>query len=503
MSSEKEIKEEKLAETENIQPQDDTTATDLSNEENQIGVDIIEPPYSILTDAEKYTMVGLISISGIWSTLSSSIYFPALPILAHKFNVSSSVINISVVAYLLFQGLAPSFLAPLADTFGRRPMVIFCTISYCAVCIGLAKTNVYWLLAFLRCIQAAVIAPIIAVSSGINSDMITRRERGKFIGLTSGIQLLGQGFGALVGAALVHGFGWRGIFVALAIGSGFAGICDIFLLPETNRSIVGNGSIAPTNILNIAPILALPRYKKRMTNDISTKRERPPADVLEVYKIFLKKEVFITLLPAAFQFATWTMSLTTLSTSLEQRYGLSVIHIGLCYLAPGIGTLLGSVITGRIMDRIYKAKKAKYDIKYQDVPKEERPEFDILTTRVQFTIYPTIITIIFTIIYGWCIQKTVNLSIVLISAFIMSYCAVAYLGAMMTLLVDLFPDNGSAASGCLNLIRCLLGAAGVGALQPMVSSMGEGGCYTLMAGFCFISYGMLYFMIKSRNRKNN
>ncbi|KAK6205003.1 multidrug resistance transporter [Scheffersomyces amazonensis] len=475
----------------------DPEEPDLSDQERQVGVpQHYEPPYSILTDNEKYFMVFLVSISGIWSTLSSSIYFPALPILSQQFDVSPSITNLSVVAYLLFQGIAPSFIAPLADTFGRRPMIIACTFSYCGVCVGISRVRVYWGLAVLRCVQAAVIAPVIAVSSGIVSDLILRSDRGRFLGMITGFQLLGQGFGALVGAALVTGFGWRGIFVALAIGSGFAGICNLLLIPETNRGLVGNQSIPPTRIINTTPILSLPRYRARLTNDLSSKRDPTPIDLLESYRIFFSQQVFFTLLPAGLQFSSWTMSLTTLSTSLEANYGFSVIHIGLCYLAPGLGTLLGSVASGRVLDYIYRRKKAKYDEVNKDIPKEDRPPFDIFTTRVQFTVYPTILAIIFFLIFGWTIQKKVNLSIVLISAFINSCCVVSYLTAMTTLLVDLFPSNGSAATGALNLQRCLLAAAGVGVLQSMVNRIGEGGTYTIMAGLCFISYLGLLYMIK-------
>lgn len=41
-----------------------------------------EPPYTILTNREKYFIALLISCALIFSTLSASIYFPALPILA-------------------------------------------------------------------------------------------------------------------------------------------------------------------------------------------------------------------------------------------------------------------------------------------------------------------------------------------------------------------------------------------------------------------------------------
>ena len=126
----------------------------------------IDPQYSILKPNEKRCMVFLLSCSGIWSTLSSSIYFPALPALSEKFSVSPGIVNLSVVAYLLFQGFCPTLLATVADTYGRRPCILMCLTCYAAVCVALSRVNVYWLLAVLRCLQAGAIAPIIAVGSG-------------------------------------------------------------------------------------------------------------------------------------------------------------------------------------------------------------------------------------------------------------------------------------------------------------------------------------------------
>ncbi|KAG2736885.1 hypothetical protein G9P44_000975 [Scheffersomyces stipitis] len=460
----------------------------------------IDPQYSILKPNEKRCMVFLLSCSGIWSTLSSSIYFPALPALSEKFSVSPGIVNLSVVAYLLFQGFCPTLLATVADTYGRRPCILMCLTCYAAVCVALSRVNVYWLLAVLRCLQAGAIAPIIAVGSGVMGDICTPAERGGYIGMMGGFLLVGQGFGGLVGAAVVSGFGWRGVFVLLAIGSGFALILCFLVLPETSRNIVGNLSVPPPRFVNASPITHAPFLKKRMTNDISTIAETKKSNIFASYKIFFQKRVFFTLLPSGLQFATWTMSLTTLSTSLEVKYGFSTIQVGLCYLAPGLGTLIGSIATGKVLDYIYSRKIAAFNKKYGHLPPESRPAFDIFTSRIQFTVYPSIVLTMFSVVFGWCIQEKVNLAPVLIAAFIMSFCAVSFMSALNTLLVDMFPGQGSAATSCLNLMRCLLGAAGVGALQSMVDRMGEGGTYTLMAGFCAISATLLFYLA-ARGRK--
>ncbi|EGW34249.1 multidrug resistance transporter [Spathaspora passalidarum NRRL Y-27907] len=481
--------------------------TNISQDkENQIGLVTTStsqppPPYTILTKKEKYAIAVLISASSIWSTLSSSIYFPALTILSHDFDVSPGIINISIVAYFIFQGISPTLLATVADTYGRRPCVLLCLVCYTGVCIGLSQSNVYWLLAFLRCLQAAAISPIIAVTAGILSDITTRADRGSYIGTVSGIQLIGQGFGALVGAGVVSRWGWQGVFVLLAIGSGFMFICCVVFLPETNRSIVGNMSVPPKYIYNQSPVVHFPCCSHRLTNDVSTLSPRTSANIFAPYKIFFKPAVFFTLLAGGFQFTAWTMNLTTLSTSMQVDYGFSVVHVGLCYLAPGMGTLVGSVGTGRLLDYTYRRRKTAYDSTYGHLPKEQQPPFDLFGARFQTAIFTSVIIVVFLIVFGWCIEKHTNIAPILISSFMISLAAVSFMGCMNTLLVDLFPNQGSAATSCLNLMRCLLGAAGVGALSAMIDAMGTGGTYTLMSGFCIISFLILSYLSQRAKKK--
>lgn len=77
-----------------------------------------ETPYSIFTSYDRLVLIVILSLIGFWSTISSPIYFPALPTLTSYFHTSSSIMNISVVAYLIFQGIAPTISSNLADTFG-------------------------------------------------------------------------------------------------------------------------------------------------------------------------------------------------------------------------------------------------------------------------------------------------------------------------------------------------------------------------------------------------
>lgn len=61
------------------------------------------------------------SWAGFFSPVSGQIYFPALVPLATDLHVSNSLINLTLTSYMIFQGLAPTFVGDFADAAGRRP----------------------------------------------------------------------------------------------------------------------------------------------------------------------------------------------------------------------------------------------------------------------------------------------------------------------------------------------------------------------------------------------
>ncbi|KAI5969694.1 QDR1 [Candida margitis] len=460
-------------------------------------------PYTIFHKFEKVQLVIILSLVGFWSTVSSPIYFPALPTLTEYFHTTEDIINISVVCYLLFQGITPTVSSNLADTFGRRPVILASILVFIAACIALSQTNVYWLLAVLRCIQAAGIAPVIAISSGISGDVCTPENRGGLVGTISGLQLLGNGLGGLIGAALISGFHtWRSIFVFLAIGGGVTFVLAFFILAETSRRIVGNGTVMPKNLMYKSATIYLPSFQKKMTNDYVTIVGKKPFDILGPFKIFIQKEIFLILLPSGLHFAAWTMVLTSLSTELESsKYNYSVLHVGLIYLPQGIACLVGSMSVGRFMNWYYRRCRVAYDKQVEDIPLDQRPPFNQVATRLTLCVAPATLMIIGLIIFGWCIQYNQHIISIIISTILIAFASAVFISICTTLLVDLHPAQGSASTSCLNLMRCWLAALGVGVLDKMIAAMGLGGTYTLVAGFCLLFDLCLIYVLHSANKR--
>lgn len=145
-----------------------------------------EPPYHVFTLAKKKQLVYIVSLAGLFSPLSSNIYFPALGQIATDLKTSISLISLTITVYMVVQGLAPSFWGPLSDTQGRRITFIGTFAVYLLANIGLGFSNSFAALMVFRGIQAAGSAATISVGAGVIGDITTARERGGLIGVFGG-----------------------------------------------------------------------------------------------------------------------------------------------------------------------------------------------------------------------------------------------------------------------------------------------------------------------------
>ena len=96
-----------------------------------------QKPYTAFSPGAKWFIVTMTAMASFFSPLSSQIYFPVLPILTDAYHLSSGLINVSITTYLIFQGLAPSFMGTFSDGSGRRPGYIIAFAIYTGANIGL------------------------------------------------------------------------------------------------------------------------------------------------------------------------------------------------------------------------------------------------------------------------------------------------------------------------------------------------------------------------------
>ncbi|CAE6437019.1 unnamed protein product [Rhizoctonia solani] len=336
-----------------------------------------EKPFSIYTKREKWYMVGMAALAGLFSPLASSVYFPAIPTMADAFGKSIQLINLTVTMYMVFQGISPMLWGGLADRFGRRPIYLLCLSLLLLSCVGLAlvPTSAYWLLMVLRCFQAAGSASMIALGAGVISDIATPAERGGFLGLFTLGPMIGPCIGPIIGGLLAGGLGWRSMFWFLTIATGLMLVFMALTFPETLRAIVGDGSKPPQK-WNRTPILVLGRKvpKKVAGGDrpaLTTPRKS--ANPLRIFRVFTQPDILLVLICTGVIYSLFYSVTTTTSPLFLSVYPyLTQSTVGLCFIAYGAGGALGSVVMGKLLD--YDWRKMEEGLTSGNTPTSNQSE---------------------------------------------------------------------------------------------------------------------------------
>ncbi|OLN96291.1 MFS antiporter QDR2-like protein 1 [Colletotrichum chlorophyti] len=447
-----------------------------------------DEPYSIFDSRQKKLVILVVSTAATFSGFASNIYFPALPTIADDLAVSVELVNLTVTTYLIFQGLAPSLWGPISDVKGRRVAYCGTFVVFLGSCIGLAETRNYATLIVLRCLQSTGSASTIAIGSGVISDITTREERGGYMGVFQAGLLVPVAVGPVIGGALAGALGWRSIFWFLTIYCGIFLLFLVLLLPETLRSLVSNGARTPDSVTGKYPLALYQR-----TTKIKWDAERAPVqpketklvDITGPIRILFDRCAAPIMVFLAVYYTVWQMSITAMSTLFKSGYGLSDTQIGLTFIANGIGSMIGTLVTGKILDIDYRRVRTTHEVENGTEDTALRQSsietFPIEKARLRLIPIFSLLQCTSIALFGWTINfpHRVHIAVPIVSTFFTGWTAVSTQSLVMTYLTDIFPDRSAAASASLNLARCLFAAGGTSFVMPLINSIGVGWAFTV------------------------
>ncbi|KAH9204542.1 major facilitator superfamily domain-containing protein [Leptodontidium sp. 2 PMI_412] len=435
-----------------------------------------EPPYHVFTLAKKKQLVYIVSLAGLFSPLSSNIYFPALGQIATDLKTSISLISLTITVYMVVQGLAPSFWGPLSDTQGRRITFIGTFAVYLLANVGLGFSNSFAALMVFRGIQAAGSAATISVGAGVIGDITTARERGGLIGVFGGIRMMGQSIGPVFGGIITQFLGFRSIFWFL-FGLGFITLLLILLLlPETLRSIAGNGTLRLAGVHRPLIYTFSPPSDALIDRDPTPKKKLTLSSVVAPLKFLFEKDVFITLFFGSIVYTVWSMVASSTTSLFQSRFHLNDLQIGLAFLPNGAGCVAGSYLTGSLMDHDYRVIESQYRTS-KNIPedtklnKKDLVDFPIEKSRLRNIWWIVSIFIVATAGYGFSLNLNL-IALPLILQFVIAYTATA-----------VFSLNTSASATAVNnLMRCsiVINRVGAGVAFLVFAVVTAGACPLLV-----------------------
>ncbi|KAL4740274.1 major facilitator superfamily domain-containing protein [Aspergillus similis] len=463
-------------------------------------------PYHVLSKKQKWNLVFFVSLAGAFSPLSSNIYFPAINTISDDLGVNASLVALTITVYMVVQGIAPSLFGALSDSTGRRITFTVSLAIYTAANLALAFTSSYAMLMLLRGLQAAGSAATISIGAGVIADIACPGERGGFMGTNAGVRMTGQAVGPIIGGLLNSAWGFRSIFWLLFVLSVAVLGALLVFLPETQRRIAGNGSIPLSGFQKpLAYVLSPPKAWTKMHSDCPPFKARPlvSRDIFRPLAYVFEKDIAAILAWGAVAYTAWSMVTSSTTTLLVYGYPfLTEWQIGLCFLPNGIGCITGSLSTGWLLDQSFKRVEARYKERHGIPPEESvigSRDFPYIQARLRLMPLYSIVLVVCLALYGPSFEFndlhryfTPNIAAPLILQFIIAFTATAIFNINSTVLVDCFPDRPASATALNNLCRCLLGAAGVSAIQPLIGAVKAMKAFFIVAGVVLLCTPLIW-----------
>ena len=436
------------------------------------------PPYSAFTPAMKKWITVMVAVGSFISPVTANIYFPALNSIAEDLRVSTSLVNLTLTTYMIFQGLSPTFFGDFGDMAGRRPAYILAFTIYLFANIGLALQRNYTALMVLRCVQSAGSSGTIALGYAMVADIASTAERGRYIGFIGiGINV-GPTLGPFLGGVLSQYLGWPSLFWFLAIFVAAWLVPWVLTIPETCRKVVGNGSI-PAQSWNLPWIQYIQRSKTRTQEYAQSQKLRFPNPLRTLVVVF-DKEMGLILVINSIIYIGFILPAATLGTLFKEIYGYNDLQIGLCYLPYGFGSCVAVVGQGYILDWNYRRMAKKMGFIISRRRGDDLSKFPIETARIQ-PIYPALTVGVASLIaYGWTLQVETSVAAPLVLLFLNGLLVPSSFNVLSTLIVDLYPQAPATATAANNLVRCLVGAGATAIIELIIQGVGRGWTFTIL-----------------------
>ncbi|MDG2112254.1 MAG: MFS transporter, partial [Actinomycetota bacterium] len=158
-------------------------------------------------------VIGLV-VGLFLSSTEQSVVATALPTMAGELG-GGSRISWVVSAYLLTSAIVTPLYGKLSDLFGRRPVYqASIAIFLVGTCLcGISQTMNQLVAA--RAVQGLGGGGLMSLAFIILGDVVSPRERGRYIGVFTAVFTVSAVIGPLWGGVLVDTVGWRWVFLAI------------------------------------------------------------------------------------------------------------------------------------------------------------------------------------------------------------------------------------------------------------------------------------------------
>lgn len=207
----------------------------------------MNPHAAHLWRAPAWALSLLLACLGMLGPFAVDTYLPAFAGIRASLEATPLQMQQTLSAYLFGFAAMNLFHGALADSFGRRPVILWGVALFSAASVGCALSQTIGQLVFFRAVQGLSTGAGIVVSRAVIRDMFPPAQAQRVMSQVTLFFGVAPAIAPIIGALLFEHLGWHAVFWFLA-GVGLAlWIANWRLLPETLHA----RDVQPFNVRNL------------------------------------------------------------------------------------------------------------------------------------------------------------------------------------------------------------------------------------------------------------
>ncbi len=207
----------------------------------------MNPNAAQLWTAPRWALSLLLACLGMLGPFAVDTYLPAFGSMAKALQATPAQMQQTLSAYLFGFALMNLFHGALADSFGRRPVILWGVAVFTVASIGCALSQTIWHLVLFRAMQGLATGAGIVVSRAVIRDMFPQAEAQRVMSQVTIFFGVAPAIAPIIGAQLYVNISWQAVFWFLALVGLALWIANWKLLPET----LHKEAIQPFNVRNL------------------------------------------------------------------------------------------------------------------------------------------------------------------------------------------------------------------------------------------------------------